>query len=76
MHVPWLDTISESQRLIEYVSSQNFLSLGRLDKTIYIIIIYNNAQFNGKSTSKKNVPKVRSKPSFKALKNLIYFDFK
>ena len=44
MHVPWLDTISESQRLIEYVSSQNFLSLGRLDKTIYIIIIYNNTR--------------------------------
>ena len=33
-------------------------------------------QFNGKSTSKKNVPKVWSSPPFKALKNVQFFYFK
>ena len=31
------------------------------------------SQFNGKSTSKKNVPKVWSTPTFKALKNVDFF---
>ena len=34
------------------------------------------SQYNGNLTGKKNVLKVRPTPSFKALKNVNFFDFK
>ena len=55
---------------------KSYIFLYKIYLRILTYVLSYHTQFNGKTTSKKNVTKVWSTPSFKAIKKKYFVDFK